>query len=79
MAAVGGGITALPAEGGAEFGEREDRAVPADEDLAELAVAAQADTALHVPLQRHEDAVVGDAAVAQDVRGRLASSAPGRR
>ena len=36
----------------AELGEAEDRAVAADEEAAELAVAAQADAAGHVPLER---------------------------
>ena len=46
---------ALPAEGVAELGDREDGAVAADEERAQLAVAAQPDAAGHVPLERQPD------------------------
>ena len=49
---TGGTSQPLRRERRTELGEAEDRAVLADEEAAHLAVAAQADAALHVPLER---------------------------
>ena len=59
---------ALPSKAAPSSATREDRAVPADEEAAELAVAAQADAARHVPLERQPGAA------RRRCRGRAATS-----
>ena len=62
-----------------ELGEREDRAVAADEEPAQLAVAAQPDAALHVPLEGNEDPVRAEVHARGASPPWPASSVPGRR
>src|SRR5512141_63725 len=66
--ATGRSSQSLPTERAAQFGQREDRSVTADEERAELAVATGADAAGHVPLECQPGVLGGDAAMLERAR-----------